>query len=748
MRACFTALLLAVAPALGASDDHVVFTAGARALLIPRVTRPPKLSDFLTNTPREAELVVTDFRQFMPGDGIPVTQPTTAYLSYDDQNLYVGFYCKDDPKLIRARVAKREQIMSDDRFNVCLDTFHDHRHMYWFDINPYGIQADGNVTDGVEDDPSWDTLWRTQAKFTADGYAGLVAIPFKSIRFPNTREQKWGLILGRWIMRNNEYSMWPEVSRKRPGFVAQGGDLDGIRDISPGRNIQLIPYGMFSAAKYLDSGAPRFVTDNNGRAGLDAKMVLKDALTLDVALNPDFSQVESDEPQVTVNQRFEVVYPEKRPFFMENGGYFKTAQQLFFSRRIVDPRFGARLTGKIGKWAIGTLVADDRAPGERMSSDDPLFGRQSVVGVFRVQREFFRNSNAAIMATSEDFGPTHNRVYSFDTRLQLLRNWVLSAQAMSSDTRLRDGTRLNGPAYFLDWKHEGKHFISETTYKDRSPSFRANLGYFDRVDIREAAHTIGYKWRPEGTWLTSFGPLLKGGVNYNRLGQLQDWFVNPEFTFELTRMTEINVERREAFELFNNYGFRHHHNALEASTEWTKWLAFTGGFTNGRAINYYPGSGLTPFLGSMRAITAGFTVRPSPKLRLDERYVFSGLKTETYSLNGSVAPAGTGIFSNHIVRSKVNYQFNREASIRFIMDYNSVLPNSNIVSLDKTKHIGLDALFTYMLNPGTALHVGYTDLYDNLLLDPRVSPVLKRTAFPDLNTGRQVFVKLSYLLRF
>ncbi len=758
MPSCFSSgprrlvvpVLFALSATISVVGEDPNIRSGERTLRIPRVTRPPKLIDFLYGNAREAELTVKDFKQFMPGDGTPASQETAAYLSYDDKNLYVAFVCRDDPKQIRARVAKRELIMMDDRFNVCLDTFHDHRHMYWFDINPYGIQADGNVTDGVEDDPSWDTLWHTEAKITEDGYVGMAVIPFKSIRFPSSGEQTWGLILGRWIMRNNEYSMWPYVSRQRPGFVQQGGDMEGLHDISPGRNVQLIPYGLFSRSRFLESapGANAAMqTKTEGRAGLDAKVVVKDAFTLDATINPDFSQVESDEPQVTVNQRFEVFFPEKRPFFMENAGYFKTPQQLFFSRRIADPRMGARLTGRVGKWALGALMADDRAPGERVGKDDELSGRQAGIGVFRLQRDFLHNSNAAIMATGEDFGSTHNRVYSFDTRLQLLPNWSLIGQAMTSDTRLRGGARITGPAYFAEWLHAGKHFISDTTYTDRSPNFRADLGFVNRVDMREAAHTMGYKWRPEGSWLVSFGPVLKGSVNYDRQGRLQDWSINPEFEIELPRMTEIALERREAYELFDGIGFRHYHNEIEFSSEWQRWLALNASASAGRSINYYPGSGLVPFLGAMRDLSAGFTLRPTPRLRLDESYLFSSLKAGSFSsLNDS--NVGASVFNNHIVRSKMNYQFNREISMRVILDYNSVLPNADLISLEKTKHIGVDALFTYMLNPGTAIHIGYTDLYDNLRLDPSLSPALRRTAAAELNTGRQIFVKLSYLLRF
>ncbi len=358
--------------------------------------------------------------------------------------------------------------------------------------------------------------------------------------------------------------------------MRQGGDVEGIHNISPGRNLQLIPYGLFARSKYLDP-LPEFRTENNGRAGLDAKVVLKDAFTLDVALNPDFSQVETDDPQVTVNQRFEVYYPEKRPFFLENAGYFKTPEQLFFSRRIVDPRVGARLTGRVGRWSIGALFADDRAPGELVPQDDALHGTQAAIGVVRVQRDFLRDSNVAVMATSDDFGSTHNRVASLDMRLRPLRNWILTGQAMTSDTRLKGGQRLAGPAYYLDWAHSGKHFISETTYTDRSPGFVAQVGYFRRVDIREFAHTVGYKWRPEGSMVQSWGPKVLATINHDHAGRLQDWTIEPQFQVSLTRITDIYSGREEAYEFYGVRGFRRHRNYAGISSEPKKWLALNAG---------------------------------------------------------------------------------------------------------------------------------------------------------------------------
>src|SRR6266702_5545731 len=182
---------VALAIGLGVFVLAVVGTAFSEEtpLHIPRVNRPPKLSDFLEGRPREAEAVVTIFKQFDPHDGAEISQPTAAYLSYDSKNRYVGWICKDDPKLIRARVAPRKQIDTDDRVTINLDPLQDHKHAYWFDVNPYGIQFDGRTTDGIGDDPSWEGLWYSEGKMTADGYVVLQAIPFKSIRFPRASKQ-------------------------------------------------------------------------------------------------------------------------------------------------------------------------------------------------------------------------------------------------------------------------------------------------------------------------------------------------------------------------------------------------------------------------------------------------------------------------------------------------------------------------------------------------------------------------------
>jgi hypothetical protein len=661
----------------------------------------------------------------------------------------VGFIAKDDPKLIRARVAKRKQILTDDRVTINIDTFHDHTHAYWFDVNPYAIQLDGITTDAYGDDFSWEGLWYSEAKITPDGYVVLITVPFKTIRFPDAAEQHWGVMLGRFIGRNNEFSMWPYITRRKlPQFVAQFGHVEGLQGISPGRNVQFIPYGLVSGQKYLDrtpGAVPGIVTEPAGRGGVDAKVVIKDALTLDMTFNPDFSQIESDEPQVTVNQRYEVFFPEKRPFFLENNSYFTTPQNLFFTRRVIDPEYGLRLTGKLGRWGIGVLAADDRAPGKQVAADDPLRGKRAVNGVLSLQRDFFKDSHLRLFVTDREFASEYNRVGSLDTRLHLKRDFFLVGQAATSATRGQTDGAYTGNDYFVRLSRTDRKTQYYSTYTDRSPGFRAELGYIPRVDIREFKNRFGVKKWFEKRTVMNVGAAVVALGNWNRQGDTQDWMVAPEVSLEMLRLTQFVYSYSEIFELYRGQGFRYHANNFVAKTEWYKWLAAQATYMYGTGVNYYPAFGLQPFLANSSQLNAGVTVRPTSRLRVDETYLQSRLTTRPGS---PLAPASTTVFTNNILRTKANYQFTRALSFRAIVDYNAVEPNRALIDVQRTRKVGYDLLLTYLLHPGTALYVGYTDIYQNLRLDPSRPPYLQYGPYPYLNTGRQLFAKLSYLFRF
>ncbi|MFQ5817390.1 MAG: DUF5916 domain-containing protein [Terriglobia bacterium] len=727
-------------------------------LVIPRVGRPPALEDFLDMKPNGAVegrwAKVAGFIQQAPSDGEPSTQRTEVYLSYDEKNLYVIFLCFDsEPGKVRARMVRRENLPGEDNVGVMLDTFHDQRRAYFFATNPYGVQLDSIWTEGQGFDDSFDTLWHSYGQLTSQGYVIWMAIPFKSLRFPSKSEQTWGILFQRWVVRDNEQTFWPRVSSRIEGQLNQAAMLRGLQNISPGRSIQLIPFGMFRSFRALDKRdpfAPHFVRDRSDPdAGLDAKVVLKDSLVLDVALNPDFSQVESDEPQVTVNQRFEVFFPEKRPFFLENASFFETPINLLFTRRIADPQLGVRLTGKVGPYAIGAFLADDESPGKTVLPDDPLVGKRAYFGIARVSRDIFQQSTLGFIYTHREFEDSFNRVGGLDGRFKLSGNWVARFQGVASSTRFLDGRRLAGPAYDFQLARSGRQLSYNLEYNDRSPGFRTLPGFLVRSDIRRFGQTVNYRFRPEGKYLISWGPNFSLDRVWDHSGNRLDWTSRNYILWEFTGWTFFGLLYNAGRErlrpqdfpvLPENRDFSHTGKGFFFSSSYIPQVTFQGNYVWGTSINFVPPFGQKPMRANKTSGFFGLTLQPLTPLRIDNTYVLSRLTDRA---------TGTSIFNNHILRSKWNWQFNRELSLRVILQYNAVLANPELTALPTTKNFNADFLFTYLVNPWTALFIGYNGNAQNIELLPTATGsqiVHHRRRFT--NDAKQFFIKFSYLLRF
>ena len=715
-------------------------TATARpTLTIQRTATPPRLEDFLTGERRDG-LSADAFLQREPQDLVPATERTEVYVSYDDTNLYAVFVCHaTDASRIRARMSRREQIFNDDFVGLFLDTFNDRQRAYEFLVSPLGIQLDGILTEGTGDDFSFDTVWQTRGQVTDFGYVVWMAIPFKSLRFPPAADSRtWGISFMRGIPVKSEQVFWPAMTRRISSFTNQFADLQGLQGVSAGRNIQLIPYGTFTGARFLDRSSASYDREKDGRAGVDAKVVARDSLTFDFTLNPDFSQVESDEPQVTVNQRFEVFFPEKRPFFLENSGYFQTPVTLFFSRRIRDPQIGARMTGKIGRWAVGALALDDRADGSALPDTDPLHNDRAFNGIVRARREFGESSIGGLV-TSRDFGPSFNRIASADTRLRLNPQWTVQGQAAVSDTGQVDGARLRDATYSATLSRESRQLSYQADFTDIGKDFRTTLGFIPRTDIRQATQYVSYRWRPKTGALLSYGPNSFVQGTWDHSGELQDWTIRYPFEVSFKGQTGIFVRRTESMERFEGIEFRQHENLFNLFTSYLRWLDVGFFAATGTRPNFFPGGGRTPFLANSRDAQLSLTFRPASGLLVDQTYIYSNLRARP-----DFGSSRT-IFDNHILRSRVNYQFTRELSLRAIVDYNAVLSDPSLVALERTKHLSGDVLLTYLIHPGTALYVGYNDGYDSVALGPSgLTPIRN----PTTSTGRQFFVKTSYLFRF
>jgi len=750
--------------------------AGMIKLRIPHMSLDPKLSDFEGMEPGKnvagKMLKIDQFWQHDPKDGAPASQRTEAYLGYSDQKLYVVFLAFDDQMdKLRAHMVRREQIDEDDQVGFFLDTFHDHQHAVMFYINPYAVQQEGTYLEGQGWDASWDTVWTSEARINAKGWIGYFAIPFKSLRFkPTTSVQEWGFLLGRVIQHNSgERSFYPRNSPNIQSMLAQEGEITGLENISPGRNMQFIPYTSLRAFRALDRRDPARTTFDSrtaeGRLGLDSKFVLKDALVLDATINPDFGQVESDDPQITVNQRFEVFFPEKRPFFQENSSYFATPMNLVFTRRIADPQYGTRLTGKVGRWSLGTLFANDKSPGESVVNKDPLSAGNAYFGVLRVSREISNSGSSVGMiytdrelhtvtgssCTSDACSTGFNRVGGVDTHIKFDKNWQMDAQAVRSDTKLNDGSYKAGAAYNLYVERSSRNLEFNSLYKDNSPDFQTRTGFFQRPDVRWFSNFVQPRFYVNGKHLIFHAPSVYTENIWDHNHLRIEYFTNVNYRWIFNGQSNFGVYANYGHErlrpsdystLLINRDYPHYQRGFFANSAYFKWTSLGFEANLGQDTNYNPRFG-PPVPGKSRFAVFFSTIRPAKGLTVENSYLYTSLRDTLSNLN---------FFNNHIIRSKWNYQFTRQFSLRLIGQYLANVANPGLTSLQHTKNLNADVLFTYLVHPGTAIYAGYNSDLQNinhsLAPDPYDSSQLLRTNRGFLNDGRQVFVKVSYLFRY
>ncbi len=742
------ALLLAVASLSSTAAERPEVS-------IPRLPAPPRLEAFLSMEPQgeiERRMArVEGFTQRQPYDGRPASQPTHVYLGYDDERLYAVFVAFDDePEKIRAHWARRETVFGDDIVEIMLDTFNDQRRAYAFVCNPFGVQWDALWTEGTEFDMAFDTVWHSQGRMTERGYVVWMAIPFRSLRFPRTPQQRWGLILVRDIPRNSESSFWPRVSERIEGRLNQAGLLTGLEGISLGRHVQFIPFGATRSFRVLEEdgeGSVRWWRDRaDPDAGLDAKFVFRDALVLDVTVHPDFSEVESDSPQATINERFEVFFPEKRPFFLENAGFFATPIDLLFTRRIVEPRFGTRLTGKLGPHGLGLLWIDDDAPVES-TTDASLAGRRARIGVLRASRDVGRQSRIGVLLTDRRLGGAFNRVAGLDARLKFGEHWTLDAQAATSRSRDSGASRRAGPAYLVELRRSGRAFESQTRYRDAAPGFAAELGFVPRTDIRSLRHESEYRfWQAQGA-LLQWGPEISFESIWDHAGERLEWEVAPELAWEFPRRTVVRATYSRGAERLRPVDFpelaqtvQFERRALQLAFG-TRTSARLGGdirYRRGRGINFVPPAGEAPSAADIAFLDGELTLRPTRRLRLDGQYLRTRLRD----------PArGGAIVRDQIARLKGSYQWGPRSTLRAILQYEATRGAAGRTRAETSRRLNADLLYAYIVNPWTALYAGYTgDFQDARFMEEggagRLVPA------PGLHgAGRQFFVKLTYLLR-
>ena len=728
--------------------------------VIPYIDRTPELDDFpgMVASPEIERMMarVEGFIQREPDNGQPASQDTTVYVAYDNRNIYAIFLAFDtEPELIRANLAPRENVIDDDVVALFIDTFNDQRTAYVFGATPRGVQIDGRWSEIAKQsnfDRSYEAVWYSDARRADAGYMVKMTIPLRTLRFPDTEEQEWRVMFERRIPRSSEQAHWPRYESTIEGRLNQTAVMKGVRDVSPGRNIQFIPFAFARTFDVLDARAvdgPAFNDDSEENIGLDAKFVFQDSLVLDATLNPDFSQVESDEPQVTVNERFEVRFPERRPFFVENADYFNTESTLVFTRRIVDPNAGLRFTGKLGPWGIGTMLINDEAPGQGRAAGDPLAGDAADISILRAFRDISEQGRVGILYTEREFGPQTNRVSSLDGRFKLSPNWTTEWQAIGTSFDHGNGLTTNGRQSNVRLDRSGRNLVLHVHRIDTSEDFRSDLGFFSssyHPDTQSTHGNVRYTFWPEGGSLNSWA----GRLFFNRIVDQSSTELSsqimPSLSWSWDGQTELTLSYEDMQERLRPQDFPGlPGNRDYAQEQWT--MAFetqmfsTVGFSlelgSGETINLAPAPGFEPELAESFNAQFELLWRPLDRLRHDFAYLYTQLDD----------PDGRGrIFTDHILRSRWNYQFTRELSLRFIAQHEATDPGP-FTSLARDENLNFDLLARYVINPWSALYAGFNTNSTNFaLVDTETGTEVVRTNGLQRD-GKQLFVKFSYLLQ-
>jgi len=689
----------------------------SKIVVVPRIKEPPKIDGVLDDPAWAKAAKVTGFYKFKPVDGVPASERTLAYVAYDSDNLYFAFRCFDaSPDKITAHYCPRDKIFTDDFVVIVLDTFNAKRRGYIFLINPYGIQGDGLIKAEGNDDMSFDTVFYSDGKVDEKGYTVEVAIPFRSLRFP-PKFKNIGFAVARTIQRKSEQASCPPISINRASILDQLGELVGFSGVGYKRTLEFLPFITTSQAGNFNEDEGRFI---NGKVkpdfGIGVKYGISSNLTLDLTLNPDFSQVEADAGQVDVNLRYALYFEEKRPFFLEGKDIFTTPIEVVYTRRILDPLYGAKLTGKIGKTTIGFISALDEGPGEKVSGEENEYlGEKALFNIIRIKRDILRNSEIGAILTDREFAGSHNRVFGVDGKLFLGKKYLLFFQALGSHSRNLDGEDSSDPAFTFVFARSGRHLYTEFDYLDIYPNFNAEAGFIRRTDIRQLAGYLHYKFYPNRPWLLTVRPEIYVDRYYDHSGINVEENKRLGLSFELSRQTEISLRYIYRMERYAGIDFEGSLYSIIVSSQPTTYLTGFFSYSAGMGINYDEEN---PYLGHSRRISGSLNFRPSPLIQEELRFT-------RYTFYRSIG--GETVYDVNIWRSKTVYQFTKKLFLRGIIEYNTYY-----------NRVTTDLLLSYTYVPGTVFFIGYGGRYEN-------SPDYPGTGFTEL--ARRFFFKFSYLWR-
>ena len=727
---------------------------------VDKITEPISIDGELDDSGWKEVSVAKNFSEFYPGDQTEPAVNTEVLITYDLDNIYFAFICYDNPAQVRASYIERDQMRGNDAVEVLLDTYGEAAWGYELMANPYGVQADWLWSRAAGEngaDITYDLIWESAGKITDSGYQVEIAIPFSSLRFPDQHEQLWRIDFRRIRPRESfiQYS-WAAQNRDEPCNACQWGTITGIKNVKPGKGIEILPSLItYQSGALAETQNPNSQFENQKpelELSMNAKFSLTSDITAEATVNPDFSQVEADAEQIDVNTTLALFYPERRPFFQEGSDLFRTWVPVFYSRSINNPQIAGKMVARKNRHSMGYMVARDQnsaiiLPFEESSAF--LLGGKSINNILRYQRAFGIDSHIGFLMTDRRLeGGGSGTLLNIDNQLRLHRNLRIQSQFVGSYTvepedqelskqisqmidnglidstfsggkytAVFDGESYAGHGIIVNLEERSRHFNFDATYWEFSSTFRADNGFQRNNSYRQTEMLANYTFYFRESFIERIRPTTHFGRrwNFDKVKKV-DWIeVGLETT--LKGQTTLTSSYRKANERFLGVLF----NDL-----WRIRVNFSSYFSESIGITFSTDYGNEivrlyepPVVGRQTDIEVGARIKPINRMRIEPTFSYS--KSDNLVTDES-------FFNGFIARTRLYFQFNRTFSFRLVAQFN-----------DFYKTWNFDPLIIYRINPFSVFYVG--SAYDYC----RFNNGEKGTQTQMIS--RQIFVKLQYLFQ-
>ncbi|HEY6219807.1 MAG TPA: DUF5916 domain-containing protein [Gemmatimonadaceae bacterium] len=742
---------------------------GATSVAIPKLDAAPQIDGVLDESVWRDAALLTGFSVYQPVDHQPAPDSTEVLVWYSTDAIYFGIRAFEPHAPVRATLADRDHVSSDDNVEIHLDPFAERNRAFIFIVNPFGVQADGtkseaggfvpgsNVSPG-QNDLSADFIWQSKGRLVDGGYEVEVRVPFSSLRYPIGGVQDWGLQIDRHAQHSAYEETWTPAVRASASFITQEGWLRGMSGMRHGQVIELNPE-LTNTVSGAPAPAPAdWSYTGSPKLGGNVRWTLGSDFVLNGSVKPDFSQVEADALQIAADQRFALFYPEKRPFFVENSDQFNVPNSLVYTRRIVQPTAAAKLTGKIGLTDVAVLSALDQSAST--ANDHPL------VDVVRLRRAMWGSSTAGLLYSDRVTPERVNRVFGADTRVLFGRLYYFQAQLEGSTTRDdADAPNRGASMWELVVDRTGRAYGFHYSILGIDSAFHADNGFVARSGI------VNPGIHNRMTWYGGHGGLIErynAFIHQSGVWRYRDFFAGRS-VLEDQFMVQNTLNLRGGWQITANPALSSY--AFDPTNYRGLYVGFTPMTIPGRTPTLISSFGVTtPFFRSIDATlstTVGNDVDFIEASRIRRRDLSASVNlrpTDRIRVNGSYASSqytrratGERSFSTRIPRLKTEYQVARPLFVRVVAQYQSTdrlplrdpttgttlsvrSPTGSLTPSTETSANSLraDWLISYRPSPGTVVFFGY----GNTMVEPDA------LAFQDLRRVNDAFfIKLSYAFR-